>query len=310
MVQHGDPDETAQPDDQRLLGRDVWWVAPIGIGGRSWGAIAVAADKGSPVPPDAARRIARCAEVCGLALASVEARRDLVGQLRKSEQLGEEVEALAAGRRFLLVEALRSEERMRRQIADALHDDVLQELYAARLDLDHAADDPEAAPRALAAVEAATRRVRDAVGDLHPAAASAHGLEDRLRSVLEQGGQRAGFGYRLTCDRASPSELDELVLALLREFVHNAVKHADATFLVVAVRDDDGDMVLEVRDDGRGMAPGRPAEALRAGHIGLASSRERVEAVGGSLELESAPGEGVSICVRLPRGMPGPAAPG
>src|SRR5205085_3676284 len=124
LVARGDPDVTAQRSGDTLFGQDVWWIAPIGIGERTWGALAVAADVGVPVPPDAVRRLARCAEVFGVAIASVEARRDLVGQLRQTERLADEVEALAAGRRFLLVEALRGEERMRRQIADALHDDV------------------------------------------------------------------------------------------------------------------------------------------------------------------------------------------
>jgi PAS domain S-box-containing protein len=393
--------------------------------------VVVGTGKGTPLPPDAGRRVSRCAELCSVALASVEARRDLVGQLVETERLAtlvelsddfiaiadldgmtaylnaggrrlvgldsveeartkriedyltedgkrhfaetsgpttigdgafhgettlrhfatgeeipvsvnaytirhplsgepigtavvqhdlrnrkraelelreraEEVSQLASARRFLLVEVLQGEERMRRQIADALHDDVLQELYAARLDLDQVAEDAEAVPRARAAVEAATRRLRDAVGDLHPAAASTHGLESRLRSVLEQGGDRAGFGHRLTVGAHAPSSVDELAVALLREFVHNAVKHAGATFLVVDVHDEGDVVVLEVSDDGRGMPPGRPSEALRSGHIGLASSRERVEAIGGRFELHSRPGEGVRIRVELPRGAPAP----
>ena len=425
VIHAGDPDDTAAAPDRLALGRPVWWAAPIQIGGRLWGALVVAADKGTPLPPDAADRVGRFSELCGVAIADVEARRELVGQLvetqrlaalvelsddfiaiadlegktaylnpggrrlvglesleeartksildyltdpgrrhflevsgpttrrtgsfsgettlrhfrsgeeipvsvsaftirhpfsgdpiatavvqhdlrerkraeRELRQRAEEVEQLAAARRFLLVESLRADERMRRQIADALHDDVLQELFAARLDLDRVPADEEAAHRARAAVEAAARRLRDAVGDLHPAAAAAHDLEARLRSVLEQGGDRGGFGYRLTCDRHAACDVDELVLALVREFVHNAVKHAEPTFVVVDVRDEDDHVVLEVSDDGRGMDPDRPAAALRAGHIGLASSRERVEAMGGRLLLDSEPGRGTRINVVLP----------
>ena len=287
VVHVGDPDDTARESDRLVLGRPVWWGAPIEIGGRPWGALVVAADKGTPQPPDAAGRVRRFAELAGIAIADVEAR--------------EEVEQLAATRRELLVEVLHAEERMRRQIADALHDDVLQELFAARLDLDRLEDDPEAGARARAAVDASARRLRDAVGELHPAAASAHTLEARLRSTLEQGGERAGFGHRLTIGEHAPSEVDDLLVALLREFVHNAVKHADATFLVADVRDEGEDVVLEITDDGRGMPAERPAEALRSGHIGLASTRERVEAIGGTFALESAPGEGTRIRVEVPR---------
>lgn len=422
----GDPDDTARESALRPLGRAAGWVAPIEIGGRLWGVLAVALDKGTAVPPDAAERVARFGELAGLAIANVEARRELIDQLVATERFaalvelsddfigicdldgrtvylnpggrrmvgldsleearalfirdylteegkatyedvsgpatrehgshrgettlrhlktGEEipvgvnaymidhpvtgepmavaivqhdlreqrraeaalreraaeVEELAAARRFLLVEVLRGEERMRRQIADGLHDHVLQELYAARLDLDRAADDGDAIERARAAVEGATRQLRDAVGDLHPAATSTHGLEARLRSVLEQGGDRAGFGHRLAFGLRGPTDADELLLALLREFVHNAVKHADATFLTAEVAEVDGAIVLTVADDGRGISPERPEAALREGHIGLASARERVEAIGGRLELASVPGEGTRIRVTIPR---------
>ena len=429
LIQCGDPDTTAAEPERQVLGRPVWWAAPVHIAGRVWGAIVVAADKGTPLPPDAAVRVERCSELCSVAIANIETRREIVQHLIETERLAalvelsddfiavadvngmtaylnpagqalvglsslaearaksildylteegrehflavsgpatrrtgsfrgettlrhfgtgeeipvavsaytirhpisdepigtaivqhdlrdrkraeaalrdraEEVAELAAARRFLLVEVLRGEERMRRQIADALHDDVLQELYAARLDLERVGEDSEAAPRARAGVDAATRRLRDAVGELHPASASTHGFEARMRSVLEQGGERAGFGHRLTIGDHTPSEVDELVLALLREFVHNAVKHADATFLVADLHDEGDDVVLEVSDDGRGMAPERPAEALRSGHIGLASSRERVDAVGGRLHVVSSPGEGTRIRVAVPRGAP------
>lgn len=211
------------------------------------------------------------------------------------------VEELAAARRRLLVEVLRSEERMRRQIADALHDDVLQELYAVRLDLERLDEDEEAVHRARVGLDAASRQVRNAVGDLHPASASTQDLEARLRAIVEQGGERAGFGVRFECSAKWPTGVDELLVALTREFVHNAVKHADATFLVASLKDEGNDIVLEVSDDGRGMQPGRTDDALRLGHIGLASARERVDAVGGLVDVASEPGEGTRVRVVVPR---------
>jgi PAS domain S-box-containing protein len=237
-----------------------------------------------------------------LALATVQ--RDL-RELKVAEESlrarAEEVEQLAAARRFLLVEALRAEERMRRQIGDSLHDDVLQELYAARQDLAETERDSQALDRARVAVDAASRQLRDAVGDLHPAVAWTHDLETRLRAILERGGERAGFEWTLEFAVDGPSGADDLVLALVRELVQNVVKHAGANSVTVAVSAEGGNLAVSVADDGRGMSPGRPVEALRAGHIGIASARERVDALGGRFDLDSEPGAGTRVRVLVPR---------
>ena len=227
-------------------------------------------------------------------------RRRTEAQLREH---AERVEQLASARRALLVEALESEDRMRRQIGDALHDDVLQELYAAKLDLGNAAEDPEAVHRARVAIDAATRQLRAAVSDLHPAVAWTRDLESRVRAILERAGDRAGVGHRLTFAAHTSRRVDDLVLGLLRELVQNVVKHAEATFIEVTVRDEADGVLIEVGDDGRGMAPDRPAEALQGGHVGLASARERVEALGGTLTIDSAPGRGTRVTAVLP-GLP------
>lgn len=68
----------------------------------------------------------------------------------------------------------------------------------------------------------------------------------------------------------------------------------------VSLRRTADELLLEVADDGAGIPEGRLRSALREGHIGLASSIQRVEAVGGSLTLSPAPGGGTSAAVRLP----------
>jgi two-component system, NarL family, sensor kinase len=225
-------------------------------------------------------------------------RKEAEAQLRRR---AEEVEELAGARRFLLVEALSAEERMRRQIGDALHDDVLQELYAARQDLQEVDGDSEALHRGRLAVDAASRQLREAVRDLHPSVSWTRDLRARLEAILQQGSERAGFRFSLEMNAETPGVADDLVISLVRELVQNVVKHALANQVTVRVSEESENLVLDVRDDGRGMEAERPLDALRAGHIGLASARERVEALGGAFELASETGAGTHVRIVLPQ---------
>jgi signal transduction histidine kinase len=82
------------------------------------------------------------------------------------------------------------------------------------------------------------------------------------------------------------------------EALTNAVRHAEATRITVSVTDEGDQLVLQVKDDGRG------AVTPRNGGVGLASMRERAEAVGGTLHIDSAPGRGTVVRAVLPTGVP------
>ena len=93
---------------------------------------------------------------------------------------------------------------------------------------------------------------------------------------------------------------DELILSIARELLVNVAKHARARRVRVAVRGVQGGVELEVADDGTGIPADRLRSAVAEGHIGLASSAERVEAAGGRLTLSGGPGEGTIATARLP----------
>jgi signal transduction histidine kinase len=82
------------------------------------------------------------------------------------------------------------------------------------------------------------------------------------------------------------------------EALMNAVRHAEASRITVSVTEEDGHLVLEVCDDGCGLAAPRP------GGVGLSSMRERAESVGGTLHIDSVPGRGTVVRVVLPTGVP------
>jgi signal transduction histidine kinase len=89
-------------------------------------------------------------------------------------------------------------------------------------------------------------------------------------------------------------------VVLARELLANVVKHSGASRVAVTVAADPDRIELDVRDDGRGFAPERQEAALLEGHVGLASSEQRVRSAGGEFVVTSAPGRGTAVHVTLP----------
>lgn len=216
------------------------------------------------------------------------------------------VAELAEGRGRLVAQALDAEDRERRALAEALHDEAIQNLLAAGHDLEDAAEGSEdGLGRARFAISLTVRQLREAVFELHPAVLRHAGLAAALRAVAAQQGRRGGFEARVEVDESATGIADSLVYSLAREQLVNAAKHAAATRVRVTLARRGEQIGLEVADDGRGMEPETRRRAAREGHIGLASSAERVEALGGRLEIESAPGEGTTLRTTLPVGRGG-----
>jgi two-component system NarL family sensor kinase len=210
------------------------------------------------------------------------------------------VQELAAARGRLVAETLRAEEREHKRLAEILHDEAVQDLLAASQDLDDAArGDPDALGRARDGVGRSVGRLRHAISDLHPYVMEHAGLEAALRSLVER--RRRGMtSWTLHVDAEAVGVDDRLLVSLARELTANAAKHAGAAQVTVSVRRADGEVVLEVADDGRGLDRRLASAAVAAGHLGLASCKERVDAAGGRLELLDRPGGGTLVRARLP----------
>jgi signal transduction histidine kinase len=234
-------------------------------------------------------RVHRIADIVALAVARV-----------RSEH---RVTELAEVRGRLVTETVAAEEHERKRLAEALHDGALQNVVTAGYDLDAmmAGDgDRERLRRARTAIANALRELRSTVQDLHPIVLEAAGLSVALERMCAEHAERSEAAFVLDLRREAEGPHDRLVFELGRELVGNAARHARASRIEVSVGLEGGQLVLTVADDGRGMRPGSRAAALRAGHIGLASSAERVELAGGRLDIESAPGMGTTVTARLP----------
>jgi len=217
-------------------------------------------------------------------------------RLRAEAEIAEQ----AAARGRLVAQALDAEDRTRREISELLHDGPLQDLLAlnqALLRLDAPGEHLE---RARGGIGRAITSLREIMVDLHPVAFEVAGLESTLGAVVEQQARHGDFACEIQIDPAAGGLRDDLVIALVRELLINAAKHADASSVRVELRRTADAILLEVADDGAGIPEGRLPAALREGHIGLASSTQRVEAVGGTLTVSPAPGGGTAIAITLP----------
>ena len=204
----------------------------------------------------------------------------------------------------------------RGRIARDLHDGPLQDLsygvQEVRIGRMLLEEDPQGADAALGRAEdvlvRSVREVRSAVYDLRrregelPPGALIEALVRRHREIAPD--QRVG----LTVDEGVPGEplgeSGEELLWIVREALTNARRHSGAKNVAVGLRVEGGDLVAEVADDGRGIGP-----HARSG-VGLSSMQERASALGGELEVRSAPGEGTRVRFRIPlAGLPSKKAP-
>jgi two-component system NarL family sensor kinase len=211
-------------------------------------------------------------------------------------------QADARGR--LLAAALDAEDRTRREISETLHDGPLQDLlvlyqFVARLESEDARTGLHL-DRAQTGLRRAITGLREVMLELHPVVLDVGGLASGIAAVAAQQGRLGGFSPAVTVEPDAAGVRDELVLSIARELLVNAAKHAQASRVVVTVRRFGSDLVLEVADDGVGIPEERLGAALLEGHIGLASSRQRVESEGGSLDVVTATGAGTRVTAVLP----------
>jgi two-component system NarL family sensor kinase len=218
-----------------------------------------------------------------------------------------EIAALATSRGRLVAQALDAEDRARRRLAEALHDEALQNILAARQLL--GAGDPDSTALAREGLDEGVAQIRRAVFDLHPYLLEQAGLRAALQAVAERAGRRAGFRVAVDVHPAVEGQRDQLLFSVARELIANAAKHSEAKVLEVSVRAEGDALELAVADDGRGIDGAAVAAAQAEGHIGLASCAERAEAVGGELVVTArTDGPGTVARLRVPApGVRGPA---
>ncbi len=194
----------------------------------------------------------------------------------------------------------------RQRLARELHDSVSQALYGIGLGAYTAREALESEPeQAMASIdyvitlaEAGLAEMRALIFELRPESLEVEGLVAALTKQVAVLRTR----YKLTVEAdlgEEPNLSMEMKHALYRvaqEALHNIVKHARASMVVLRLAEEANEIILEVRDNGKGFDPAGPFP----GHLGLRSMHERVTKMGGTLTIESIPGQGTRVGVRMP----------
>jgi two-component system NarL family sensor kinase len=212
-----------------------------------------------------------------------------------------QIEELASSRGRLVAQLLETEDRERRALAQVLHDDVVQTLLVARQDLQEAEiGEAGRLKSALQHLDDAVQQVRGRIFVTHPSVLDRVGLRAALATIAEEAGARGRFVVQVAGDTAPSGVHDRLLFSAARELLANAAQHSRADRVQVRLSVGDQLIVLEVNDDGIGFEPDSQRGTIREGHIGLQSIAERVEAIGGCLQVCSSRGHGTNVTVELP----------
>jgi two-component system sensor histidine kinase UhpB len=238
-------------------------------------------------------------------------------------ETSEEVGRLATSFRRMLVRiederrrsgrlVLRAQEEERRRLARDLHDEVNQALTAILLRLEALS---QAAPPELSEELGELKRlVNQAMSELlqlarhlRPTALDDHGLlpamASHVRRFAAQTGIKADLNASGSDAQLQPDE-EIAVYRIAQEALANVARHADASQVLVSLRTDADGVELTVRDDGRGFEFDAPVGSRAAldseGGLGLGGMAERARLVGGELTIESRPGAGTELCLRVP----------
>jgi signal transduction histidine kinase len=265
---------------------DDMTVVPLDTQGRSVGTLNVYLSAGRTLDEDDLGFLTAAADLAAVAVENAR----LVGQAEANAGLME-----------------------RQRLARELHDSVSQALFsmtlharaaerhlvAAGLDPDGAAAGEVARLREL--TQGALAEMRALIFELRPGALAEEGLSAAL--AKQAAALSAREQVRVEVDAPServplPPDVEEHVYRLALEALNNAVKHAQPRSLRIRISLTDGsrDLTVTVTDDGAGFDPA----VSRPGHLGLRTMRERAAAVGGRLDVESAPGSGTRVTVTVP----------
>jgi PAS domain S-box-containing protein len=272
---YDDPASVVLPD---LGGAGVMGAVgvPLTVSGLPWGMAAVAWRR--PVARSVESRLTKFTELLSIAIANADSR-----------------ERLDASRLRVVTAADQARQRIERD----LHDGVQQRLVALALDVrelsEHevSRDDLRQVNKTLSVI---LEELREIVAGIHPPVLRQHGLGRAVRGLARRTPMAIPLDLRLDGplpDGRLPESAEIAGYYAISELITNAAKHSGVDTVSVEARTRAGELLIAVRDAGAGGADS-------AKGTGLTGLRDRIEALGGSVTVDSPPGHGTSVLIRIP----------
>ena len=204
-------------------------------------------------------------------------------------------------------------QRERERLGERLHDDLLQAVTSAVIELEALAQTDEIPAEGKQAIETTRDALRRSVSEIRevvaalsegrppadPAAGASESLPNYIENVIEQWGLSTRVMVEGDLQRIPPVAA-MLAGAVIREALVNVAKHASSGDVAVRVAVTDADLVVSVADRGPGFTMEERQRAAREHHLGLDILQRRIREYGGTLQVETSPGKGTKIVARLP----------
>jgi two-component system, NarL family, sensor histidine kinase UhpB len=239
----------------------------------------------------------------GLIVGSVIVNEDVTEQVRAESALRESTDRLQHfSRRLLTVQ-----EEERRHLSRELHDEFGQLLAGIALHLQAAKELVSDAARSrleecVALTQHAGAQLRSLVLELRPTMLESAGLAPTLKWLAKQHEERTGMATQVVGELNDvPGDLAIACFRSVQEALTNVIRHARARQVWIELNQAGGVLQLVIRDDGVGFDVAQTLDgAASRGHLGLLGMKERIQILGGDMEVDSAPGQGTRIRISLP----------
>ncbi len=207
-----------------------------------------------------------------------------------------------------LAQALsQAEDRAQEKIATVLHEDIQQILVAARLHLDIIESSDNATHKDILLrktrdlLQNCLKKTRDLSHDLSPPILAHAGLDEALAWLARRMYDQYGLELTVTTDgfrRPRSKTLERFLFRTARELLFNVVKHAGVETAAVSLKSTDNGIYMTVEDQGQGFTPAESDSDDRG--LGIYGIRERIDLLGGRVDIESAPGKGTRSLIFVP----------